>query len=252
MSSVTEAGPCIRSNQLDFDDEVGFAAERALFEHVRSGDERPFCFAVSFTHPHDPYAIPQEWWDLYGDVDVPLPEHGHDPAAAQPHDLRLRQMCAMDDVEITDDQVRAARRAYYGADLVRRRPDRPAGRGAAADRAARQHRRDPHQRPRRHAGGARPLVQDELLRGLRPGAARGLRARPLRAAPGRVAGVTMDLLPTLVELAGGDDRPTSSEPRRQSLLPLLRRRARTAATWSSAEYLAEGAIAPIVMLRRGP
>ena len=51
---------CIRTNQLDFDDEVGFTAERALFEHIRSGDERPFCFVASFTHPHDPYAIPQE------------------------------------------------------------------------------------------------------------------------------------------------------------------------------------------------
>ena len=91
MSSVTEAGPCVRSNQLDFDDEVGFAAERALFEHVRSGDERPFCFVVSFTHPHDPYAITQEWWDLYADVDVPLPEHGHDAggrAAARPPTAR--------------------------------------------------------------------------------------------------------------------------------------------------------------------
>jgi len=28
MSSVTEAGPCLRSNQLDFDEEVAFAAER--------------------------------------------------------------------------------------------------------------------------------------------------------------------------------------------------------------------------------
>src|SRR5262250_2123430 len=69
MSSVTDAGPCLRSNQLDFDEEVAFAAERSLFGHIRSGDERPFCYVVSFTHPHDPFTIPRKWWDLYRDVE---------------------------------------------------------------------------------------------------------------------------------------------------------------------------------------
>src|SRR5205807_1281887 len=31
MSSVAQAGVCLRTNQLDFDDEVAFAAERAIF-----------------------------------------------------------------------------------------------------------------------------------------------------------------------------------------------------------------------------
>jgi choline-sulfatase len=35
MSSVTEAGLCVRTNQLDFDDEVTFAAERALYDIAR-------------------------------------------------------------------------------------------------------------------------------------------------------------------------------------------------------------------------
>ncbi|MBV9521567.1 MAG: sulfatase-like hydrolase/transferase, partial [Alphaproteobacteria bacterium] len=35
MSSVIEAGPCVRTNQLDFDDEVVFAARRKLFEIAR-------------------------------------------------------------------------------------------------------------------------------------------------------------------------------------------------------------------------
>ena len=30
MSSVLEAGPCVRTNQLDFDDEVTFAAKQKL------------------------------------------------------------------------------------------------------------------------------------------------------------------------------------------------------------------------------
>src|SRR5216684_3997342 len=115
MSSVIDAGPCVRSNQLDFDDEVAFAAERSLFGHIRSGDERPFCYVVSFSHPHDPFAIPRKWWDLYRDEDVPMPDTGYEQASLHPHERRLREVCAMNDVEVTEDQARAARRAYYGA-----------------------------------------------------------------------------------------------------------------------------------------
>ena len=122
MSSVLDAGPCVRSNQLDFDEEVTFAAERSLFGHIRSADQRPFCYVVSYTHPHDPYTIARQWWDLYEGVHIPLPR-GRDPGigraeaglAYHPHELRLRAVCAMQDVRLTDDQVRGARRAYYGA-----------------------------------------------------------------------------------------------------------------------------------------
>src|SRR3712207_2760254 len=43
MGSVIEAGPCVRTNQLDYDDEVVFAAERRLFDIARHGncDDRP-------------------------------------------------------------------------------------------------------------------------------------------------------------------------------------------------------------------
>ncbi len=114
MYSVLDAGPCLRSNQLDFDDEVSFTAQRALFDHVRSGDGRPLCLVVSFTHPHDPFAITQRYWDLYRDVEIPLPAVAFVDVAAHPHELRLREVCAMEGVDITPEHVRAARRAYYG------------------------------------------------------------------------------------------------------------------------------------------
>ena len=60
MSSITQAGTCVRSNQLDFDDEVVFNAKRYLYDQARTNDTRPFCLTVSMTHPHDPYATPQE------------------------------------------------------------------------------------------------------------------------------------------------------------------------------------------------
>ena len=115
MASVIQAGPCVRSNQLDFDDEVAFAAGRSLFGHIRAGDERPFCYVVSFSHPHDPFTIPRRWWDIYRDDEIPMPAYRVQEALLHPHERRLRAVCAMNGVEITADQVRAARRAYYGA-----------------------------------------------------------------------------------------------------------------------------------------
>ena len=35
MSSVIDAGPCVRTNQLDFDDEVTFTARQKLFDIAR-------------------------------------------------------------------------------------------------------------------------------------------------------------------------------------------------------------------------
>ncbi len=65
MSSVIDAGLCIRTNQMDFDEEVAFAAERAIYDHVRTKDDRPFLMVASLTHPHDPFAITRPYWDLY-------------------------------------------------------------------------------------------------------------------------------------------------------------------------------------------
>jgi choline-sulfatase len=73
---------------------------------------------------------------------------------------------------------------------------------------------------------------------------------PTRFAPRRVAAAAslMDVTPTLVDLAGGRAADIDSDGR--SLLPHLT--GGDAPDETSAEYLAEGAIAPIVMIRRGP
>jgi len=249
-SSVVEAGPCVRSNQLDFDDEVAFAAERSLFGHIRSGDEHPFCYVVSFSHPHDPFTIPRKWWDLYRDEDIPMPAVGLDEDSLHPHERRLREVCAMNGAEITEDHVRAARRAYYGAissvdDHTSRLIGllRDTGRLdntvviVTSDHGEMLGERGAWYKMSFFEGAARvPLV---------------VRA-PAFFPPGRVptAVSTMDLLPTLVGLARDGDPPGIVGPLDgRSLLPHL------SGTPDHdevvAEYLAEGAIAPIVMIRRG-
>jgi choline-sulfatase len=218
MSSVLDAGPCVRSNQLDFDDEVAFAAERSLFGHLRSGDERPFCYVVSFSHPHDPFAIPRKWWDLYRAEDIPLPSYGYDEASLHPHERRLRAVCAMNGTEITGRQIRAARRAYYGAisyvdDHIARLT------GVLRD--------------------TRRLDRTVIIVTSDHGEMLGERG----------AWYKMDLLPTLAGLAHGGAAPGVIGPLDgRSLLPHLS--GAPDRDEVVAEYLAEGAIAPIVMIRR--
>jgi choline-sulfatase len=250
MSSVIDAGPCLRSNQLDFDDEVAFAAQRSLFGHIRSDDGRPFCYVVSFSHPHDPFTIPRKWWDLYRDEDIPMPAVGLDEGSLHPHERRLRDVCAMNGVEITEDHVRAARRAYYGA--ISYVDDhicaliallRETGRLddtiviVTSDHGEMLGERGAWYKMSFYEGAARvPLI---------------VRA-PARFPPGRVPAAvsTMDLLPTLVALAGAGGTSGVVGPLDgRSLLPHLS--GTPDRDEAVAEYLGEGAIAPIVMIRRG-
>jgi choline-sulfatase len=114
MDSVTGAGVAEVTNQLLFDDEVGFQAVRALHDLARADDDRPFVLVASFTHPHDPYVTRQQYWDRYEGVDIPLPTVGVGDVTDDPHSARLRAAVDMGRSVVTDDDVRRARRAYYG------------------------------------------------------------------------------------------------------------------------------------------
>ncbi len=249
MSSIIEAGVCVRTNQLDFDDEVAFAAERAIFDLARSRDRRPFLLVASFTHPHDPFAVPQRYWDLYRDGDIPAPSPPLAPEALDPHSRRLRHVCAMDAEPVTEAQTRAARRAYLGAIAY---VDDQLGRLMAALKVS------------GLAGNTVVVLTSdhgEMLgdRGLWykmsffEGASRVplIVASPGRFAARRVAASVslLDLAPTLADLACGvADLGGPIDGR--SLPPHLE--GRTGHDEALGEYLAEGAIAPMAMIRRGP
>jgi choline-sulfatase len=249
MSSVTQAGLCVRTNQLDFDDEVVFTAERALYEIARSSDKRPFLLVASLTHPHDPFAITQRYWGLYRDEDIDMPGPALARDALDPHSLRLRHVSAMDAQAITERQIRDSRHAYYGAisyvdDNLGRLMEalRATGLGAdtivvfLSDHGEMLGERGLWFKMTFFEGGARvPLVI----------------SAPGRFAPRRVpASVSLvDLLPTLVDLAGGDSEALGQSIDGRSLHGHLEGGAGHDEVIG--EYLAEGAIAPIVMIRRG-
>ncbi len=248
MDSVTQAGPCTRTNQIDFDDEVVFNAKQKLFDLARDKDPRPFCMVVSMTHPHDPYVIPQAYWDRYADVEIDMPRVRLGADELDPHSRRLRHVIGLDLQSVTDAEVRAARRAYYGA--VSYVDDQiGAMRQALADA--------------RFADNTIIIVladHGDML------GERGLWYKmsffepscripfivhaPNRFRPARVpaSASLVDVLPTLCDLVGA--APHYATPLcGRSLLPLLGGAA--GADEVAGEYLGEGAIAPVIMIRRG-
>ncbi len=250
MSSVKEAGVAEATNQLDYDDEVSFFAQRQLRDLAREEDGRPFFLCVSFTHPHDPYVIRQDYWDRYEGVAIDLPRVPALPAEVlDAHSRRLQHVSAMSEVTITEDDVLRARRAYYGAvsyvddwvgTLVRTLDDLRLADDTivvvAADHGDMLGERGLWYKMAFFEWALRiPLIVKA----------------PSRFGARRVAAPVslVDLLPTFLDLGHTDhawDPGVAFDGR--SLVPLLEGAGQEREV--RAEYLAEGALAPILMLRR--
>ncbi len=249
MDSVTQAGPCARTNQIDFDDEVVFQARQKIFDLARSRDRRPFCLVASMTHPHDPYVIPSRYWNRYEGVDIDMPRVLLSPQDLDPHSRRLRHVCGLDIQPVTDAQVRDARRAYYGAVSY---VDDQVGvlLGALEDAGF---------------GGDTVvllLADHGDMRGERglwykmnffePACRIPLIVHaPQRFSPRRVAhsASLVDILPTLIDLAGGRPADCVTPIDGESLTAQLQ--GARGKDEVIGEYLAEGAIAPLLMIKRG-
>ncbi len=250
LGSVTGAGVAEITNQLEYDDEVAHHAGAKLYDLSRGADSRPWCLTVSFTHPHDPYVARRQHWDLYegcthlDPVVPPIPFNSQDP-----HSQRLMLACDHAASTITQEHVRRARRAYF------------ANISYCDDKIGEL--LDILERTRMADNTIVVFVSDhgDMLgeRGLwfkmsfREGSCRV----PLMIkAPGLPAGridqpvSTLDVLPTLAQLAGLDLSAVMPWTDGESLVPLAR------GTGSRGpvpmEYAAEGSQAPMVAFVEGP
>ena len=247
MGSVTGAGVAEISNQLEYDDEVAHLAEAKLYDLARGGDARPWCLTVSFTHPHDPYVARRRFWDLYEDCahlapDVPaFAYEDHDP-----HSRRIFDANDWRSYDISDDHIARARRGYFANISYL---DEKIGSILKVLEDTRQE-------------AVVVFVSDhgDMLgeRGLwfKMSMYEGSARVPLMiAAPGVTAGridapvSTLDVGPTLADLAGIDLSSIADWTDGQSLLPVAAGAVRSAPV--AIEYAAEATVAPIVALRDG-
>jgi choline-sulfatase len=250
MDVVRQAGVCVRSANLDYDDEVTFAARRYLFDHARAGAESPFCLVVSYIHPHDPYLARPEHWDLYADEAIDPPATARADVAPDPHSERLHHVIGTDVYEPTPEEVRASRRAYYAAttyvdaqlgELCTTLEEAGLGEDTVviftADHGDMLGERGLWFKMNFFEHAARvPLV------------VHWPRAFPARAVDAAVS--LVDLLPTLAEVAGDGAPPDYVTPLEgRSLLPALA--AGEAHDEALGEYYGEGSVAPMFMIRRG-
>ena len=113
---ILRSGIYERTIQIDYDDEVCFKAVRKIYDYARADDRRAFCLVASFTHPHDPFAVPREYWDRYRHDDIDMPLIPRQPRGAlDAHSQRLFDHIGVAEADLSDEAVRIARHAYYAA-----------------------------------------------------------------------------------------------------------------------------------------
>ncbi|MEL6293333.1 MAG: choline-sulfatase [Pseudomonadota bacterium] len=114
MGSVTGAGVAEITNQMEYDDEVAFNAVQKIQDLGRGHGAQPWCLTVSFTHPHDPYVARRKYWDLYEDCEHLMPQTAAIPYDDHdPHSKRIFDANDWRGFDITEDDIRQSRRAYF-------------------------------------------------------------------------------------------------------------------------------------------
>jgi choline-sulfatase len=251
MKNVKNSGIAERSLQQDYDEEVSFNAARWIFDWAREPEKRPFLLVASFTHPHDPYVTPKRLDELYRHDEIDMPRVPFiPPEKRDPHSRRLFEQYDRGEIGISDEDVRTARHAYYGSiSYVDERI------GEVLDAVQRS-----------------KIIDDTVVifcadHGDMIGE-RGLwykmsfydwsaRVPLIMAGPGvtkahRVKAncSLVDILPTLIELAAGDNwQGYPDPPDGKSLLPLFT--ADDPSRVAVSELMSEGVAAPYVMIRKG-
>ena len=246
MSSVFAAGPTGASLQRAYDTEVASRSASAIHDLANASDGRPFFLVASFSQPHDPWEATNEHWHRYDGVEIDLPRVGYiADDDVDPHTRRVREMCGAIGVEVPEPVLLNARRGHYASiswvdDVVADLVGRLDAEGVLDDTVVifmADHGEMLGERGDWYKMSFfEPSVTVPLI----------LHA-PRHFGASRVSGSVslLDLAPTVLELAGVTD---DGELDGTSLLSnLVGAGASRRAVVS--EYLAEGAIAPVVMIR---
>ena len=249
MQNVLETGPCLRSMQIDYDDEVATKACGWLYDRARDAPTQPFMLTVSFTSPHDPYVARPEYWDRYDEDDIDLPKVPPIPVDQMDvHSQRIHAHYSMQDATVTDHIIRRARHGYYAsieyiddkvADLMRVLEETGLAQTTlvifASDHGDMMGERGLYYKKTFFEWSARvPLIFW----------AKG------RLGPARITETVslLDLLPTFADLAGTKDDVLETDG--MSLMPIIAS-GRGVPRSVPGEFLSEGVFEPTFMLIRG-
>jgi choline-sulfatase len=246
LGSVTGAGVAEITNQLEYDDDVTFQAVQKLYDLSRGSDARPWCLTVSLSHPHDPFVARRKYWDLYDDAPELTPPEPIPYDDMDPHSQRLMDASDWRGLTVTADHIRRARQGYFANISY---VDDKIGEILAVLAATRQEAIVIFTSDHGEMLGERGLW---FKMNFFEGSARVplMISAPALAPQGIETPVsTIDVTPTLCDLAGISMDEVMPWTDGQSLVPLAMGHDRTAPV--AMEYAAEGSITPMVALRQG-
>jgi len=235
---VTEAGVAEISNQLEFDDDTAYHAKLKIRQYARRLDPRPFCLTVSFTHPHDPYVTRQQYWDLYDHDKIPMPTvKAMNYDEQDPHSQRLYDAVDYTNFDVKENDIRNARHAYFAN--ISYLDDKI---GEILDVLDQCDFDD-------NTHIVLTADHGDML------GERGLWYKMnffewSARIPFLVAVASHDILPTLIDLAGGDSKHLAVPIDGHSVMGLIKH-GEDEKRGAYAEYCAEGSVGPMVMIRRG-
>jgi choline-sulfatase len=242
--------------QEDYDDDVAYQTYRKIYDLARSDNKKPFFGVVSFTSPHTPFNVSQRYWDLYDHNDIDLPTVPEIPFGTLDYlSKALFFAHGRHRHSVTNDHRLNARHAYYAMisyldEKLGQLLDQLEETGLREDTVV-------------------VFTSDhgEMM------GERGMwfkqcfwewSARvPLVISDGRTNPHTriqsncslIDLLPTFIDLAGGNETllaPAMSELAGHSLVPLFSGKADQWKDCVIADYLAIGPCVPCRMVKKGP
>lgn len=185
---------------------------------------------------------------MYEDVDIDLPEVNIKKEDQDPHSKRLQHVCDLEDYDFTDEQIKKARRAYYGAvsyvdDCIGQLLEVLEKCRMAEDTII------------IFSGDHGDMLGERGLWYKMSYFESSVRvpmliSHPKSYAPHRVHQnvSTLDILPTLCDLVGTKLVPTLPMDG-VSMMPHLKGNAGNDTVF--AEYMGEGTVAPLCMIRRG-
>jgi choline-sulfatase len=242
-------GPSKWNRQLAYDQMAFDRALEYLSAHQIGKKDQPLFLNISLTQPHDPFTSTQEFLDLYKDADIPRPQDHGDIRRLSPTYEWFVIHHGLDKERLSAERIREARRNYLAmiswVDAKVGRLLRELERLQMSDRTVVIFTSDHGEMLGEHGQWSKRLMLEwsgrvpMIISG--PG---GIPAGKRVAAPVSLA----DLFPTIMELAQGKvETPLDG----RSILPLLDGKDDGRERECVGEYLGEGTIEPIRMVRTG-
>ncbi|WP_236795233.1 sulfatase-like hydrolase/transferase [Amycolatopsis sp. GM8] len=109
-AALLAAGP----GECPYDEyDADIAAEAVRYLTHEAPADRPWLLTVSFLRPHDPYVVPQSYWDRYDSDALPLPPAWAPESWPRHPGYELRRRLTDTETGLTEQELRRVLHAYY-------------------------------------------------------------------------------------------------------------------------------------------